>query len=125
MTATDVEPTEPTEPGETMPTSHVESHGHQHPSDREYVMVALFLGVITALEVSTYFLDNPSTALLVAILIPLMVIKFGFVCAFFMHLRYDNPLFRRVFVFGLLLAVVVYAGVMMTAEHFWSADYLR
>ena len=26
-----------------------------------------------------------------------------------MHLKYDNPIFRRVFIFGLILAVVVYA----------------
>jgi cytochrome c oxidase subunit 4 len=122
MTATDVEPTEP---GETMPASHVEAHGHQHPTDRQYVLVALVLGVLTAVEVSTYFLDNPSTTLLVAVLIPLMIIKFVVVCAFFMHLRYDNPLFRRVFVFGLVLAAVVYAGIMMTTLHFWSSDFLR
>jgi hypothetical protein len=36
-----------------------------------------------------------------------------------MHLRYDNPLFRRVFVFGLLLAVVVYLIAMATLQ-FWS-----
>lgn len=125
MTATDVEPTEPTEPGETMPASHVEAHGHQHPSDRQYVIVALILGVITALEVGTYFIEDASTTLLVASLFPMMIAKFAIVCGWFMHLRFDNPLFRRVFVFGVILAVAVYAGVMMTAMEFWSADYLR
>jgi cytochrome c oxidase subunit 4 len=125
MTATDVEPTEPTEPGQTMPASHVEAHGHQHPTDRQYVIVALVLGVLTALEVGTYFIEDASTTFLVATLIPMMIFKFGIVCSFFMHLKYDNPLFRRVFVFGLVLAVIVYVGVMMTAFEFWSAEYLR
>jgi cytochrome c oxidase subunit IV len=120
MTATDVEPTEP---GETMPASHVEAHGHQHPTDRQYVTIALILGVITALEVGTYFLDDPSTTLLVATLFPMMIAKFAIVCGYFMHLRFDNPLFRRVFVFGLILAVVVYVAIMMTAMEFWSPDY--
>jgi cytochrome c oxidase subunit IV len=120
MTATDVEPTEP---GETMPASHVEAHGHQHPTDRQYVTIALILGVITALEVGTYFLDDPSTTFLVAALFPMMIAKFAIVCGYFMHLRFDNPLFRRVFVFGLILAVVVYVAIMMTAMEFWSADY--
>jgi cytochrome c oxidase subunit IV len=122
MTATDVEPTEPSE---TMPASHVEAHGHQHPTDRQYVVIALILGVITAAEVSTYFMKDPSTTLLVAMLFPMMIAKFAIVCGYFMHLRFDNPLFRRVFVFGLLLAVVVYAAIMMTTMEFWSSDYLR
>jgi cytochrome c oxidase subunit 4 len=123
MTATDVEPTEPAEPGGTMPASHVEAHGHQHPSDRQYVIIALILGVITALEVGTYFLEEASTTLLVATLIPMMIAKFAIVCGWFMHLRFDNPLFRRVFVFGLVLAVAVYVGVLMTVMEFWSSAY--
>lgn len=120
MTATDVEPTDP---GETMPASHVEAHGHQHPTDRQYVVVAVILAAITAAEVSTYFMEDASTTLLVALLFPMMIVKFGVVCAYFMHLRYDNPIFRRVFVFGLLLAVAVYVVGMMTAFEFWSAVY--
>jgi hypothetical protein len=39
-----------------------------------------------------------------------------------MHLRFDNPLFRRVFVFGLVLAVTVYI-IAMTAMEFWDSGY--
>ena len=56
---------------------------------------------------------------LVLTLFPMMILKFGIVCAYFMHLKYDNPLFRRVFVFGLLLAIIVY-GAALTAMQFWS-----
>ncbi len=38
-----------------------------------------------------------------------------------MHLRYDNPLFRRVFVFGLMLAVSVYLIVLLVMQFFSSA----
>ncbi|MGH9228253.1 MAG: cytochrome C oxidase subunit IV family protein [Acidimicrobiales bacterium] len=101
---------------------HHEAHQKTHPSDWTYIKVALLLGALTALEVSTYFLEDPSTTFLVALLFPMMVLKFGIVVAYFMHLRYDNPLFRRVFVFGLLLAVVVYLIAMTTLE-FWSDDF--
>ena len=101
---------------------HHEARQKEHPSDWTYIKVALFLGALTALEVSTYFWEDPSTTVLVATLFPMMIIKFGVVVAYFMHLRYDNPLFRRVFVFGLMLAVVVYL-VAMTAMQFWSDDY--
>jgi cytochrome c oxidase subunit IV len=101
---------------------HHEAHQKTHPSDWTYIKVALLLGGLTALEVSTYYLDDPSTTFLVAVLFPLMIIKFGVVIAYFMHLRYDNPLFRRVFIFGLMLAVVVYL-IAMTSLQFWSDDF--
>ena len=107
---------------ETPLEAHHEAHQHAHPSDREYFVVFAVLGVLTALEVSTYFVEDASTTLLVAFLFPLMIIKFGMVCAFFMHLRYDNPIFRRAFVFGLVLAVVVYL-IALSAMDFWSSGF--
>jgi cytochrome c oxidase subunit 4 len=99
-----------------------EAHQHTHPSDRNYIVVALILGAITALEVGTYFIEDASTTLLVATLFPMMIAKFAIVCGWFMHLKYDNPIFRRVFVFGLLLAVVVYC-IALSAMNFWSDSY--
>jgi hypothetical protein len=52
----------------------------------------------------------------------MMIAKFAIVCGWFMHLRYDNPLFKRVFVFGLSLAVGVYI-VVLTAMQFWDSGY--
>lgn len=101
---------------------HHEAHQKTHPSDWTYIKVALLLGALTAVEVSTYYWENASTGALVALLFPLMIIKFGVVIAYFMHLRYDNPLFRRVFIFGLMLAVVVYV-IAMTTLQFWSNGY--
>ena len=100
---------------------------HKHPSDRQYVIIAIVLAVITAAEVATYaldFFDDFSTAALVATLFPMMILKFAIVCAYFMHLKYDNPLFRRVFVGGLVLAVVVYS-IALTAFNYWTPFYLR
>jgi cytochrome c oxidase subunit 4 len=99
-----------------------EAHQRAHPTDRDYILVAVILAVITALEVSTYFLEEASTTVLVIALFPMMIAKFAIVAGWFMHLRYDNPLFRRVFVFGLVLAVTVYA-VVLTVMQFWSPDY--
>ena len=102
-----------------------EAHQKEHPSDWVYIQVAIWLGIITALEVSTYFWDDwfgfdaSATGVAVALIL-MMIIKFAGVCLWFMHLRYDHPLFRRVFVFGLLLAVAVYL-IAMTALEFWSS----
>jgi cytochrome c oxidase subunit 4 len=99
-----------------------EAHQHEHPSDRNYIVVAVLLATITALEVGTYFLEDPSTTLLVVGLFPMMIAKFAIVCGWFMHLRYDNPLFKRVFVFGLSLAIGVYI-IVLTSMQFWDSGY--
>jgi hypothetical protein len=40
------------------------------------------------------------------------------VAGYFMHLKFDSPLFTRMFAAGLSFAVVVYC-VMLTAFRFW------
>lgn len=102
---------------------------HDHPTDAKYVKIALILGVITAAEVGTYFWEDlfgskPSTLALVVTLFPMMIAKFAIVTGYFMHLKYDNPLFKRVFVFGLVLATVVYM-IALFAFEFWDDQYLK
>jgi cytochrome c oxidase subunit 4 len=101
-----------------------DEHVHTHPSDLQYVKIALILGVITAFEVATYFWNDATTKWLVVILFPMMTAKFLIVTSYFMHLKYDNPLFRRIFFFGLILAAVVFV-IALTASNFFSDDYLR
>ncbi len=108
---------------DTAPAPGVHEEHHDHPSDWQYVQIALFLGFVTALEVGTYFFDL-STLQLVGILFPMMIIKFGTVILYFMHLKYDSPLFKRVFLFGLILAIIVFT-IFLFAMEFWSADYLK
>ena len=103
---------------------HVAEKAHKHPSDSDYVKIALILGVITAAEVGTYFWEGATTLGLVLVLFPMMIAKFAIVTAYFMHLKYDNPLFKRIFVFGLVLAGIVYLAAM-TAFEFWDDRYLR
>ena len=104
-----------------------EPHHEHHPSDKKYWQVGLALGIITLLEVSTYFIADPPydhdlSYLLVGSLILMMVVKFVVIGAYFMHLRFDNPLFRYVFASGLVLAVGVYL-VTLTVFEFWSDEY--
>jgi cytochrome c oxidase subunit 4 len=92
---------------------------HAHPSDLKYIKVAIFLAVATGLEVATYWWKDASSATLAAVLLPIMAIKFYTVAGYFMHLKFDSPLFTRMFVAGLAFAVVVYC-VMLTAFRFWE-----
>lgn len=104
-----------------------EAHHEHHPSDAQYWKVGLALALITLLEVGTYFIADPPydhelAPLLIGSLIFMMVLKFVVIGAYFMHLKFDNRLFRNVFVAGLVLAVGVYLAVLTVFE-FWSDRY--
>jgi cytochrome c oxidase subunit 4 len=88
-----------------------------HPEPREYVVVAGVLAVATAFEVAIYYTNIPHP-ILVAFLILAAVFKFSLVALWFMHLRFDNRIFRRLFVAGLILALSVYTIVLFTFRVF-------
>jgi cytochrome c oxidase subunit 4 len=83
-----------------------------HPGPRQYVMVAVWLALATAIEVAWYYTDVPH-ALFASLLLVLAVIKFSLVVLWFMHLRFDSRIFRRLFVTGLALALSVYMIVLV------------
>src|SRR4051812_41564528 len=86
---------------------------HKHPSDLTYVWIALTLAALTAIEVGLYYAGDIDFLIYTAALGTLMILKFGLVTFFFMHLRFDNRLFRRIFFTGVVLAVAVYVAVLM------------
>jgi cytochrome c oxidase subunit IV len=93
-----------------------DAHGDHPTSDAIYWKIFVFLAVLTALEVATTEVDLGSFFL--PVLLGLMVIKFGTVVWYFMHLKYDPAMFRKVFYAGLILAVLVYSGLLFTFKFF-------
>jgi cytochrome c oxidase subunit IV len=89
-----------------------------HPPDSVYVLIALGLAALTAIEVGIYYLKSNYTT--IGVLLVLMACKFAIVVGYFMHLRFDSPLLRRLFVGGLITAVTVYtiALLMFGVFHF-------
>ncbi len=86
-----------------------------HPSPFQYVMVAVILCVITALEVGMYYVvDDIPRALYIIILLTMAFTKFVTVVSWFMHLRTDRPIFRRLFVTGSIGAILLYTIVLST-----------
>ncbi|MBW3577669.1 MAG: cytochrome C oxidase subunit IV family protein [Actinobacteria bacterium] len=88
-----------------------EQHVAAHPTPRDYVNIAIVLAIITAAEVMTYFFRLPGWALWGG-LTGMAIAKFTLVVGFYMHLRYDSRMFRRVFLFGLILATTVFLLVL-------------
>jgi cytochrome c oxidase subunit 4 len=82
-----------------------------HPGPRQYVGVAVVLSIITAIEVAIYYVPALES-LLVPMLIFFSVMKFVLVLLWFMHLKFDSNLFKRLFVTGLVLAFFVFGVVL-------------
>src|ERR1700694_2226207 len=84
---------------------------HAHPSAIASVGIAAGLAMLTAIEVGLYYLKASTQTALT--LLVLMALKFAIVVAFFMHLRFDSPVLRRLFIIGLSLAVTVYVLLLL------------
>ena len=91
-------------------------HRHKEPTDAQYGIVAVVLMVLTAIEVSTYYIDFGPIFL--PLLLVLMMIKFIIVVLFFMHLRFDAKIFSRLFWTGFILAIGVYVTALATFQFF-------
>ena len=112
----------------TISTSFLDGARRNYPREVEYVLVAIFLAVVTALEVATYaspdfIIWDHRTGRLLAFLMLLMAVKFWTVAYFFMHLRFDKKLLTRVFYSGVLLAVAVYVAVMLMMHGFRAGQH--
>ena len=101
-----------------------------HPQSREYVILAIILGVVTGLEVAAWYWDAirsvmiGSTAidLLPPILIVMSAFKFALVIMFYMHLKADSRFFTFLFGAPLLLATGVLVALLLL---FFGALTLR
>lgn len=96
--------------------AHDDAH---HPSDWDYIKIAILLAVLTAVEVGMFVIeDQLSRFILFFGLTVLMVVKFYIVASRFMHLKFDTPLFSKIFVTGIVLAMGVYAIFFFSFDYF-------
>ena len=82
-----------------------------HPSPRKYVWIATILAIVTAVEVAIYYIPA-LLDFIVPLLLAFAVIKFILVAGFFMHLKFDSRVFRRFFLIGIVLAIVIFGVVL-------------
>lgn len=82
-----------------------------HPDSSQYIVVGIILAVFTAIEVAISFAGVPGRISIPSLII-LTVLKFALVVMWFMHLRFDSGWYRRMFTFGLILALAVYAATI-------------
>jgi cytochrome c oxidase subunit IV len=82
--------------------------------DKRYLRVAAILGVITAVEIAMSYVKffEGKGGLLAAILMSMGLVKFVTVAGEFMHLKFDNPIVKRLFTVGAILACFCYTAVL-------------
>lgn len=105
-------------------TAHAEfGPGHEGEVDHDtshdllYVKIAAILAVVTGAEVALPYLTEMRGPV-IAVMLMMMSLKFFLVGAYFMHLKFESALFRRAFVFGIALAVIVYTATLTTFRFF-------
>ena len=99
---------------------HAEGGEHgAHPTDAKYIIIALILAAVTAVEVAISYTSSLGDAAN-ALLLILAAVKFSMVAMFFMHLRFDNRVLRRLFVTGIILAGFVFLVVLFLFHVFTS-----
>lgn len=89
----------------------------RHPSPQEYVRIGIILAVVTGLEVGVYYVGSLRD-LMIPLLFLFALIKFSLVALWFMHLRFDSPVYSRFFLIGIAGAVTLYLFVLMMFRTF-------
>lgn len=92
-------------------------HVARHPSPKEYIRIAIVLGIVTAAEVAVYYIEAVED-LLIPLLFLFAVIKFTLVVLWYMHLKFDSRTYARFFVMGLSGAITLYLIVLLTFRVF-------
>ena len=94
-------------------TQHATPH-RRHPTVADYWRIALIHAVITAVEVAASYLDDLDRGLIVFSLIVLSAAKFAIVVMYFMHLRFDKPIYTRFLLIGIIGALAMFTVVLFT-----------
>jgi cytochrome c oxidase subunit 4 len=91
------------------------------PTNLGFIKVAIFLAVLTAIEVSWSYLGWSESLHTVEVLglVFMMMIKFVVVAAYFMHLKFDKKILTWLFYGGFVLAIGVYTAALTTFQ-IWS-----
>ncbi len=85
-----------------------------HGGLKQYGLLAIFLAIITLIEFLIIVPEGlQGSGVVIAPLVILSVIKFFCVVAFFMHLKFENPLLWQIFVAGLALGLVVALALVL------------
>ena len=85
---------------------------HAHPTPLTYAKVAGILCLVTLVEFILFYVEAVKP-FFVPLLLVLSASKFLLVVMFYMHLKFDHPVFARLLTLGVLLGASVLAALMV------------
>lgn len=84
---------------------------HAHPTAKKYLGIAIVLTIITVIEVAVFYIPAMKP-MLVPVLLSLSALKFALVAMFYMHLKFDPPLYSWVFVVPMVFATAIILALL-------------
>ena len=84
--------------------------GHKHTSPR--IVFAVLVG-LTLIEIATAFFGKLPRGFTYPFLLSLSLVKFALVALYYMHLRYEKPLYGFIFVLPTLLGLLLITVLMV------------
>lgn len=94
-----------------MPSEKAHSQEAHGPSIKSYWKIALYLAILTAIEVAVVYVEA-LRPVVVPILVVLSLAKFVLVAMYFMHLRFDHPILSGFFGVGFVIALAITLGIL-------------
>ena len=86
---------------------------HHHPTGSQYLRIAILLTAITVVEVWAYYIPAlVASPLFNPALLIMSAAKFVIVVMFYMHLKFDNKLFRNIFTGSMIVAMATIIALM-------------
>ena len=80
---------------------------------RTYWVIGLYLFILTALEIASYYFEEDLGSAATPVILVLSAAKFILVVMFYMHLKYDSRMFTGVFLFPMALATLVIVSLIV------------
>jgi cytochrome c oxidase subunit 4 len=93
--------------------THADHAEHHHPTGTQYLKIAILLTAITVIEVWAYYIPAlVASPLFNPALLIMSAAKFIIVIMFYMHLKFDNKLFRNIFTGSMLVAMFTITALL-------------
>ena len=88
------------------------AEGVKHPGPKQYAKIAAILCAITFGEFVIFYMEF-LRVVLVPVLVVMSAAKFAIVVMFYMHLKFDHPVFTRLLLAGLVMGGGIMAALLL------------
>ena len=108
---------------ETTHDSHDDAHGDAPHAVPPRVLITVFVALVALTILTVFATLYPTGNFEIWISLGIATVKASLVAAYFMHLRYDNPLNALIFIFALFF-VALFVGLCLMDTHQYQSDLI-